>query len=72
MFYRTSSPLGPLPKNKGPMFDRLPNRSLKRHMVTSISLKRKMWSAIPIALLYMIVSWSEMKQGSFLEGDKVQ
>ena len=30
-----------------------------------------MWSAIPIALLCMTVNWSERKQGSGPEGDKV-
>ena len=30
-----------------------------------------MWSAIPVALLCMIVNWSEGKQGSGPEGDKV-
>ena len=30
-----------------------------------------MWSAIPVALLCMIVNWSEGKQGSGLEGEKV-
>ena len=29
-----------------------------------------MWSATPVTLLYMIVSWSERKQGSGPEGDK--
>ena len=35
------------------------------------SPKGNMWSAIPVALLCMIVNWSEGKQGSSLEGDKV-
>ena len=35
------------------------------------SPKGNMWSAIPIALLCMIVDWSERKQGSGPEGDKV-
>ena len=30
-----------------------------------------MWSAIPVALLCMIVNWSEGKQGSGPEGDEV-
>ena len=30
-----------------------------------------MWSAIPVALLLVIVNWSEGKQGSGPEGDKV-
>ena len=41
----------------------------------SDSLYRKkrgnMWSAIPVALLCMIVNWSEGKQGSSPEGDEV-
>ena len=37
------------------------NRSPKGHM----------WSAIPVALLCMIVKWSERKQGSGPEGDEV-
>ena len=35
------------------------------------SPKGNMWSAIPVALLCMIVTWSERKQGSGPEGDKV-
>ena len=35
------------------------------------SPKGNMWSAIPVALLCMIVNWSERKQGSGPEGDKV-
>ena len=34
-------------------------------------LKDNMWSAIPVALLCMIVNWSERKQGSGPEGDEV-
>ena len=33
--------------------------------------KGNMWSAIPVALLCMIVNWSERKQGSGPEGDDV-
>ena len=33
--------------------------------------KGNMWSAIPVALLLVIVNWSERKQGSGPEGDKV-
>ena len=51
MFYRTLSPLRPLPKNRSP--------------------KGNMWSAIPVALLCMIVNLSEGKQGSGPEGDEV-
>ena len=33
--------------------------------------KGNMWSAIPVALLCMIVNWSEGKQGSGPEGGEV-
>ena len=33
--------------------------------------KGNMWSTIPVALLCMIVNWSEGKQGSGPEGDDV-
>ena len=33
--------------------------------------KGNMWSAIPVALLCMIVIWSERKQGSGPKGDEV-
>ena len=33
--------------------------------------KGNMWSVIPVALLYMIVNWSEGKQGNGPKGDKV-
>ena len=35
------------------------------------SPKGNMWSAIPVALLCMIVNWIKGKQGSGLEGDEV-
>ena len=35
------------------------------------SPKGNMWSAIPVALLWGIVNWSEGKQGSGPEGDEV-
>ena len=35
------------------------------------SPKGNMWSAIPVALLCMIVNWSEGKQGSGPKGDEV-
>ena len=35
------------------------------------SCKSIRWSAVPVAKLCMIVNWSEGKQGSSLEGDKV-
>ena len=35
------------------------------------SPKGNMWSAIPVALLCMILNWSERKQGSGPKGDKV-
>ena len=40
-------------------------------MTKNKSPKGIMWSAIPVALLCMIVNWSERKQGSGPEGDKV-
>ena len=40
-------------------------RSLNR------SPKGNMWSAIPVALLCMILNWSKRKQGSGPEGDEV-
>ena len=52
-------PLGPLPKKR--------ERKRKRNR----SPKGNMWSAIPFALLCMIVTLSEMKQGSGPEGDEV-
>ena len=39
--------------------------------VINRSPKGNMWSAIPVALLCMIVNWSERKQGSGPEGDEV-
>ena len=33
--------------------------------------KGNMWSAVPVALLCLIVNWSERKQGRGPEGDKV-
>ena len=41
-----------------------------RH-IANRSPKGNMWSAIPVALICMIVKWSERKQGSGLEGDEV-
>ena len=47
------------------------------HRVACPQLKRNralegnMWSAIPIALLCMVVNWNERKQGSGPKGDKV-
>ena len=35
------------------------------------SPKGNMWSAIPVALLCMIINQNERKQGSGLKGDKV-
>ena len=35
------------------------------------SPKGNMWSAIPVALLLVIVNWSEGKRGSGPEGDEV-
>ena len=65
VFYRTSSPLGPLPKKE---------REERWYWSASRknrSPKGNMWSAIPVALLCMIVIWSEGKQGSGPEGDEV-
>ena len=39
-------------------------------LVKNRSPKGNMWSAIPVALLRMIVNWSEGKQCSGPEGDK--
>ena len=44
-----------------------PNNGGKRNR----SPKGNMWSAIPIALLCVIVKWSERKQGSGPKGDEV-
>ena len=35
------------------------------------SPKGNMWSAIPVALLCVIVNWSDRKQGNGPKGDKV-
>ena len=35
------------------------------------SPKGNMWSAIPVALLWVIANWSEGKQGSGPKGDEV-
>ena len=43
----------------------------KRGCLTRNAPKVNMWSAIPVALLCMIVNLSERKQGSGPEGDKV-
>ena len=39
--------------------------------VTNRSPKGNMWSVIPVALLCVIVKWSERKQGSGPAGDTV-
>ena len=48
---------------------------LKRPESTNLrpnrSPKGNMWSAIPIALLCMVVNWNERKQGSGPKSDKV-
>ena len=46
---------------------RVPSANLRVNQ----SPKGNMWSAIPVALLCMIVNWSERKQGSGPEGDEV-
>ena len=59
VFYRTLSPSGPLPKKR------------KKERKRNRSPKGNMWSAIPVALLCMIVNLSEGRQGSGPEGDEV-
>ena len=39
--------------------------------INNRSPKGNMWSLIPVALLCMIVNWSERKQGSGPKGDEV-
>ena len=63
VFYRTSSPSGPLPKKE--------IRKTVICIYSNQSPKGNMWSAIPFALLCMIVYLSERKQGSGPEGDEV-
>ena len=46
-------------------------REEKRVGEKNRSPKGNMWSAIPVALLCMIVNLSERKQGSGPEGDEV-
>ena len=46
-------------------------RGLKKSRKKNRSCKGNMWSAIPVALLCMIVNCSERKQGSGPEGDDV-
>ena len=46
-------------------------RPERTDLKTNRSPKGNMWSAIPVALLCMIVNWSERKQGSGPEGDEV-
>ena len=80
VFYRTSSPSGPLPKRvyfrhkradfKSERADFRPERAWGDE-VTNRSPKVNMWSAIPVALLCMILNWSKKKQGSGPEGDEV-
>ena len=43
----------------------------KRKKKKNRSPKGNMWSAIPVALLCMILNWSERKQGSGPKGDEV-
>ena len=66
VFYRTSSPSGPLPKKM-----KKEKEIMKRKKEINQSPKGNMWSAIPFALLCMIVNLSERKQGSGPEGDEV-
>ena len=44
---------------------------IKFDLDSNRSPKGNMWSAIPVALLCMIVNWSEGKQGSGPEGNEV-
>ena len=52
-----------------------PKRADFRHERTDFRSDRSpkgiMWSAIPVALLCMVVNWNERKQGSSPEGDEV-
>ena len=45
--------------------------SLRLKSKKNQSPKDNMWTAIPVALLCMIMKWSERKQGSGPEGDEV-
>ena len=48
------------------------NLKIKKHTnEINRSPRGNMWSAIPVALLCLIVNWSEGKQGSGPEGDDV-
>ena len=46
-------------------------RIVDAHGDRNRSPKGNMWSAIPVALLCVIVKWSKRKQGSGPEGDEV-
>ena len=54
-------------------YDRLSNLkgSVKATKQRNRSPKGNMWSAIHVALLCMMVKWSERKQGSGPKGDEV-
>ena len=61
-------------QKEGPQMEGRTNQHGKvysRVSMTNSSPKGNMWSAIPVALLCMIVNWSERKQGSGPEGDEV-
>ena len=45
-------------------------KEIKGEKKRNRSPKGKMWSAIPVGLLCMVVNWNE-RQGSGPEGDKV-
>ena len=48
------------------------NRKLNKYYTNKNRLpKGNMWSAIPVALLCMVVNWRERKQGSGPKGNKV-
>ena len=55
-------------KRKGEGFEKMSCVAMREH---NRSPKGNIWSAIPVALLCMIVNWSERKQGSGPEGDEV-
>ena len=54
-------------EDKIPLCESMGHRLPKKNR----SPKGNMWSAIPVALLLMIVNWSEGKQGSGPEGYEV-
>ena len=85
VFYRTLSPSGLLPKKPDLRSERAKLRLKwadfrsfradfrpeRLDLRSNRSPKGNIWSAIPVPLLWMILNWSEGKQGSGPEGDKV-